>query len=114
MISRLCVWHGCPGASPKPLHACVSTARGKRLKRLVVLADEVRTAVECSSRAVWVGCMMSEKLEGRKRLLTKPAAHRSLQQLPPRKLLEGCGPAGGRLDESSDGVFGEAGDGEGV
>jgi len=40
-------------------------------RQTAVLADEVRTAVECSSRAVWVGCMMSEKLEGRKRLLTK-------------------------------------------
>ena len=77
MIRRLCAWHGCQGASPKPLQACASTARGTRLKRLAVLADEVRTALECSSRAVWVGCMMSEKLEGRKRLLTKPAAHRS-------------------------------------
>ncbi len=28
MISRLCVWHGCQGASPKPLQACASTARG--------------------------------------------------------------------------------------
>jgi len=93
MISRLCVWHGCQGASPKPLQACASTARGRRLKRLAVLADEVRTAVECSSRAVWVGCMMSEKLEGRRRLLTKPAAHRSLQQLPP----ESCWKAAGRL-----------------
>jgi len=32
----------------------------------------------------------------------------------PRKLLEGCGPAGRRLDESSDGVFEEDGEGEGV
>jgi len=41
MISRLCVWHGCQGASPKPLQACASTARGRRLKRLAVLVDEV-------------------------------------------------------------------------
>jgi len=93
MIRQLCAWHGCQGASPKPLQACSSTARGTRLKRLAVLADEVRTALECSSRAVWVGCMISEKLEGRKRLLTKPAAHRSLQQLPP----ESCWNAAGRL-----------------
>ena len=32
----------------------------------------------------------------------------------PRKLLQGCGPAGRRLEESSDGVFEEDGEGEGV
>ena len=37
--------------------------------------------------------MMSEKQEGRKRLLTKPAAHRSLQQLPS----ESCWKAAGQL-----------------